>query len=305
VRFESLVVGMDFTDAAISAATWASVHFAPAASVTLLHVIDLPVPPKFGRHLAPPPREVEMEARAAAERQLAAVAEAIDHEATRTEIRVGRPHESIMRFAQEIGADLIVVGPHGARPRPSKFLGTTAERVVRTASVPVLVATQPPAGSPTQLLVAVDDASVTTTLLESARDLAETFHANVKLLHVWSDALDRRVSTVTFAGEGSDADARAAISNALHASGRAWLEEMAHSGIGDDRATVAIADGNPGDEILNVAAATPADLIVLGRRGSGLVARGALGRTLSTVLHGARCPVLVISEEPDSASDVW
>ena len=43
-----------------------------------------------------------------------------------TEIRVGQPDEQVSVMASEVGASVVVIGPHGDRPRPSKFLGTTA-----------------------------------------------------------------------------------------------------------------------------------------------------------------------------------
>ena len=58
--------------------------------------------------------------------------------------------------------------------------------------------------------------------------------------------------------------------------------------------------GNAGDATLKVARDIAADLIVMGRRGSGAVVPAILGSTVSTVLHGARCPVLVVTEEQDA-----
>ena len=49
-----------------------------------------------------------------------------------------------------------------------------------------------------------------------------------------------------------------------------------------------------------MAAEMSADLIVLGRRGSGLIVPALLGSTVGTVLHGATCPVLVVVESPES-----
>jgi nucleotide-binding universal stress UspA family protein len=47
-----------------------------------------------------------------------------------------------------------------------------------------------------------------------------------------------------------------------------------------------------------------ADLIILGRNSTGVVAPAFLGSTIGTVLHDARCPVLVVTKpaEWDAAS---
>jgi nucleotide-binding universal stress UspA family protein len=50
----------------------------------------------------------------------------------------GSAWEEIGRLAAEQNADLIVMGTHGRRGLPRAFLGSVAERVVRTSSVPVL-----------------------------------------------------------------------------------------------------------------------------------------------------------------------
>jgi nucleotide-binding universal stress UspA family protein len=45
--------------------------------------------------------------------------------------------------AQEVGADLIVMGTHGRRGVNHLMVGSVAERVVRTAHCPVLTVRQP------------------------------------------------------------------------------------------------------------------------------------------------------------------
>ena len=51
----------------------------------------------------------------------------------------GRPDDTIVARAIDQGADLIVVGSHGRRGVQRFFLGSVAEHIVRTATVPVLV----------------------------------------------------------------------------------------------------------------------------------------------------------------------
>jgi nucleotide-binding universal stress UspA family protein len=55
------------------------------------------------------------------------------------EVRIGAPHREIVAEAKEAGADLIVIATHGYTGLKHAFIGSTAERVVRHASCPVLV----------------------------------------------------------------------------------------------------------------------------------------------------------------------
>jgi nucleotide-binding universal stress UspA family protein len=57
---------------------------------------------------------------------------------TTTVLADGVPYEAINRVAGETNADLIVINLHGKGPFERALLGTTAERVIRTATIPVL-----------------------------------------------------------------------------------------------------------------------------------------------------------------------
>ena len=54
-------------------------------------------------------------------------------------LRVGNPDEEIVQVANELEADLIVIGSHGYRGIGRLLLGSNAERVVRYAPCAVLV----------------------------------------------------------------------------------------------------------------------------------------------------------------------
>jgi nucleotide-binding universal stress UspA family protein len=54
--------------------------------------------------------------------------------------RIGKPAEEILALAREIGADLILIGTHGFTGLSRLVIGSVAERVVREAGCPVLVA---------------------------------------------------------------------------------------------------------------------------------------------------------------------
>lgn len=67
--------------------------------------------------------------------------------------------------------------------------------------------------------------------------------------------------------------------------------------------------GDPADEILSLAAALPADLVVVGRHGHRLVVRSVLGAVAERILGRAACPVLVVPSERTASAEretiVW
>jgi nucleotide-binding universal stress UspA family protein len=58
-----------------------------------------------------------------------------------------------------------------------------------------------------------------------------------------------------------------------------------------------LAEGAPVDEILDLAAKIPVDLVVVGSRGNGPIGRLVLGSVSEAVVHHATCPVLVVRGE--------
>ena len=57
----------------------------------------------------------------------------------KTAFRIGKSHSEILKYAEEIGAGLIVLGRQGTGALTSLFFGSVAEKVVKKASCPVLV----------------------------------------------------------------------------------------------------------------------------------------------------------------------
>lgn len=57
---------------------------------------------------------------------------------TQTFVRVGDARDVILQMADELKADLIVMGTHGRRGISRALLGSVTETVVRTSPVPVL-----------------------------------------------------------------------------------------------------------------------------------------------------------------------
>lgn len=80
-------------------------------------------------------RDAQSDARAA----LAALAEGLPHTRTRARVLVGVAHERILAEAKRAKADLLVIGSRGETLSERLLLGSTVERVMRKATIPVLV----------------------------------------------------------------------------------------------------------------------------------------------------------------------
>ena len=301
MRVDTMLVAVDFSDTATEAARWAIDVFAPSARVALLHVIDPPDRPRFARDRLPPEGTFEDIAREHATARLRELTETLGRTDIRTEIRTGKPYEQVAAVATEMGATMVVIGPHGDRPRPAKFLGTTADRIARTSPVPVLVVTAPPAQPPRRILVPVQDALLTPRLMEWTSALAEQFDARVTLLHVWSNAVYSHVASMSYARKPTEAEAKEAITKELRDAATDWLEELVPAGAARHRFAATVSYGRAGDVALDQAGEIDADLIIIGRSGSGLLMPALLGSTTNTVLHGARCPVLVVTRDGDGS----
>jgi nucleotide-binding universal stress UspA family protein len=296
MTYHKTVVGMDFSDAAIAAAKWTSECFAPNADLVLAHAIELPHRPIFAPESVPSSDAIKEAAFDFATSRVEQVASSLSAKSIQNEIRPGKPTDVIHQVVFDVGADLVAIGPHGMRPQTTGLLGSVADRIVRLSPVSVLIATNPRQRTPTHILVAVDDSRITPHVLAQVRSLADTFGAHVTLLHAWSDSVYSHVASMSYATAHDEEKAKREIRDEITNEGQRWLETLARTGLSGDRVRVIVTHGNAGDETLTAAERLDPDLIVLGRRGSGLVAAALLGSTLRTVVGGARCPVLVVAE---------
>ncbi|HVX41773.1 MAG TPA: universal stress protein [Gemmatimonadaceae bacterium] len=302
-----ILIGVDFSEASVAAARWTATCFAPWAELVLAHVIPPAEHPRFAAHLVPPPEQPAGTdaAVAHATAMLGEIARLARTPAPRQEIRTGKPHEELAALADAIGADLIAVGAHGESHHASRFLGTTADRLVRTARIPVLVAASPALRPIRTLLVAVEDADITPRVLEWAHALADAHDAAVTLLHVWSNAAYSHVASMSYATAGNAREAEVEIAKELRAESVRWLEQLAKTGVPHEGVTSAVRFGHPGDCIVTMARQIEADLIVIGRHGTGAAGPELLGRTVRAVLHEAHCPVLVVAEASEGGAEHW
>jgi len=138
-----VLVPVDFSEMSRKALLYA-VSFAEQfdAEIVLLHVVEpLPAPPEV---VYLETGAIYTEVRKGAEKQLSVWRNAAAAAASvTTKIRTGVAYREIVEAAKDAKADLIVLGTHGRTGLAHLFMGSTAERVVREATCPVLVVRSP------------------------------------------------------------------------------------------------------------------------------------------------------------------
>jgi nucleotide-binding universal stress UspA family protein len=203
----------------------------------------------------------------------------------------GFPDDALVTAAHDLGAELIVTGSHGRRGLGRILLGSVAERVVRAATVPVLVgrgAHGAADGGFHRILVATDfsDAS------ERGFDLALAVAADgaaVELVHFWqlpslsrahaTDEVDATLAEIRAGMEQHGAE-RGAESLATHDTTRANVR-------------YSLREGDARDGIVDLAKIAGCDLIVVGSHGRRGLRRLLLGSVAESTVRHAPCSVLV------------
>ena len=140
-----IVAPTDFSEPARSALRLAA-NLARAcnARLVVLHASEMPPGVDSNTFITPGGSVVAVPAidhvRATAQSLLAREVEALRAEGVEveTEFAIVSASAAILDTAKRLGADLLVVGTHGRKGLSRLLLGSVAERIVRTAPIPVL-----------------------------------------------------------------------------------------------------------------------------------------------------------------------
>ena len=233
-------------------------------------------------------------AEAALARRAAELSEATGAEIA-ARIILGDPAEALAAEAAAEGATAVVVGPHRKRLIRDFFEGTTAERVIRAASVPVLSVHAPPEGGYRRLLLALDGSPASAAALAAARALGLTAPADVVALAV----ADAPELSMLRRGGARSAEIEAAAAQARRDALDALASILPRGGFPCGREVVFDPDRTVAEAICAAAARFGCDLIALGTRGLGAVEGLLVGSVASDVL--ARAPVDVLVAPPPAA----
>ncbi len=202
------------------------------------------------------------------------------------------PALALCAYAEEVTADLVVVGTHGATGWTRVLLGGVATQVVRHAPCAVLVAREGAdrADFPRHMLVCTDLSPAAEAGLDLAARLAPALEARVTLLHAQDELRWQRAGEV--AAEG---DTHRLESQLQHA-----LERIHRDRFPPPANTALLFRQSVPRGIVAYAEELGADLIVLATHGRTGVARLLIGSVAERVTRDAPVSVLVARSSADA-----
>ncbi len=139
--FSTILVAIDFSDSSDNAFNLAlNMARKYSAKLELVHVINEPVDLRgfYVPHISFEKLEEEIEEGARKMMESFCRRHLADYENFESHIVAGLPYEQILQQAQDLGADLVILGTHGRTGLDHVLFGSTAEKVVRRSPVPVL-----------------------------------------------------------------------------------------------------------------------------------------------------------------------
>lgn len=211
----------------------------------------------------------------------------------RTEVQVefGSPHEVITHIAHERSVDLIVIGPGKGHSFKEKILGSTADRVIRSANAPVLVVRKNSVEPYREAVVAVDFSLQSELAAKEARMLVP--EASLQLVHVSEIPITFQQALLRAGTSQLEIDRyRSARADSARKELAAFTGKLA----GEGKVVSRVVDGEPGPAFVHLSKDRRVDLLVMGPHGRGIVRQALLGSVTQRVLRESECDVLIGSD---------
>ena len=293
-KIETVLIGTSLTEASDQVVR-AGLKIAQAAKarVVLAHAFSSPVVYGGTPYL---PQLPEME-EAQKERLLRKMEEQARLLGIRPEERAGMfldlgpAHQMLIATAQTVNADLIVVGA-AEEPILAKLLGSTADRVLRRATCPVLVVRRELSMPPARVLFPVDLSLLSAEAVHEGLEILgllprgrgpEAALPEVEALYVITE-LDRHLFAPEEAPERAELKIREDLGHFL----------AVHAADNPFEVVPRVVSGYVEDEILMRIHAWQPDLVILGTHGRHGFERFLLGSVATRVVHNGEANVLIV-----------
>lgn len=208
------------------------------------------------------------------------------------ELRIGHPAEEIVRLAEQLGSDCIVVGSHGTSGIRRFLLGSVSDYVLQYAPCSVLIVKKDDihcaeTGKPLRLLLSYDDSPSARKAVEFCASLPMDEQAKVTALTVlplvkmYRQDIRQRLSWLWLEKKKQALAALERVKKEIGLTTQHVETQLRES-------------PDVSDEILQAATELDSDLIVLGHKGKGAIKKFLLGSVTTRIAHHAPCSVLAV-----------
>lgn len=209
----------------------------------------------------------------------------------RVRVAGGEPADEIVRLANELDAELIVLGSRGRQELGSAVLGSVSSAVMRSAPCPVVVV-PPDAAVPSDLqrpsiVCGVEASERDAAVLRLADDLCRRLRGTLHAVHAFDP------SPVAAGAGGVAPPLMPELSETAHVR---LTRALGESGVDADATVVSLPAALA---LRRVADEKCAALIVVGCHGHGKVANVLLGSVAIQLAADASCPVVVLPPTAD------
>jgi len=289
-RFENVLIGSSLTpesDEFLRSAL--AVARALGARVRIVHAIPLePIAYGFEGVYAPDILDKLEELQANDLATQIRQTKVLDHELISADVITGSPHRVLASTAGETDADLIIVGASDAPGPAGRLLGSTTDRVIRSARCPVLILRNGMPLPPPRVLAPVDLSPSSALAVETGiRFLSQISADNgtaIETLFVLSP-LNRQLPS-QFSPQQIDRMAKEELLRFTFEHAESWKGTIETKfRIGDAR-----------HQLFKELEDQPVDLIVVGSHGHGKVHRALIGSVAGQIARRATCSVLFVPQ---------
>jgi nucleotide-binding universal stress UspA family protein len=198
-------------------------------------------------------------------------------------------YAGILRAADETSAELIVIGPHRSR-WSDVFVGTTAERVVRRSTRPLLVAVDVPSAPYRATLLALDFDDASKFAARRALAMGLFDYTDVVVMHAFDAPAENHLKRALEPSPG--------VAEYVRSEGRTAREDLkellTELDLPPSAQTVTSIKGSPARTIIDAAQQLDCDLIVLGTNQRKGFERALVGSVTADVIRDAHRDVLII-----------
>ncbi len=290
---KQIMVATDMSPFASDAEARAAVlaHELGSESLHVLHVIDN-LALEALRHLDPTPLETEQRLMESSHMQLAEIehklSEKYQIQVMTTTLNVGRAYSEIVRYAELLDVDLVVLGAHGGGFVQDLFVGSTVDKVLRKLTRPLLIVKREPQVPYRKILIAVDFSDSSLRAMKFAMRIAP--HAHITALHAVEVPLHAKLHSA-----GVDYKLMQFYEAEVHAQKkmemRRFVSELETPGVS---LTGIVEQGAAFDVIRKKTEALEPDLVVIGKHGQAEREEMLLGSVIKRVIQATDCDVLVV-----------